>query len=362
MKKNILFIADKPNWAYHFIIKTWAEKLQQFNCYIAFAQDFNIRPKQFSCLEKFKNNISCALNLKKTQFKIHPSKKYAYPIYKTPPVYEVLTHKKTDLVNFDAIIEMAYYFQYMSELPFSSKKRFVGLYTDSFPHEGPSFDSKNNIDLKKLDREEFYNLYLKHYDGLIVGNKNLYDDYHPFTEQIVFANGIYLQNEFIENKNVGKNTHLTIGWTGNPNREMKGFKEIIEPSVEIVRKTGRDIILKTKFSGEYRELLSFYKDVDLVVIASNADTGPSLFAEACLSGVPSISTNIGFPKMIIKQNENGIIINRDIQELANAIIELYDNRDKLITFSKRIKKDYLKIMDNEIFVINLKKLYHDKYK
>ena len=44
MKKSILFIADKPNWAYHNIVKTWAELLnEEYNCYVAFAQDFFIK-------------------------------------------------------------------------------------------------------------------------------------------------------------------------------------------------------------------------------------------------------------------------------------------------------------------------------
>ncbi|WOC52452.1 hypothetical protein BPO_1805 [Bergeyella porcorum] len=40
MKKKILFVADKPNWAYHFIIKTWTELMPEFDCYVAFAKDF----------------------------------------------------------------------------------------------------------------------------------------------------------------------------------------------------------------------------------------------------------------------------------------------------------------------------------
>ncbi|MEJ8598861.1 glycosyltransferase [Riemerella anatipestifer] len=241
---------------------------------------------------------------------------------------------------------MAYYIQYTSQLPFNSKKRFVGLFTDSFPHDGPSFDIKKNIDVKTLNREQFYSNYLSHYDGVIVGNENLYLDYSMFPIHLVKANGIYRQNEFIENNNVGNKEGLTIGWTGTPDRPMKGFRQFIEPAVKIVQETGRKISLKTRFSGEYEGLLDFYKDVDLVVIASSADTGPSLFAEASLSNVPSISTSIGFPKMIIENGLNGIIVDRSVEDIASAIMDLYDNREKLRLFSSRIKKDYLKVLDN----------------
>lgn len=354
MKKNILFIADKPQWAYHYIIKTWSELLTEYECFVAFSQDFSIRARRFSFAEILKNRLGHLLPSQEVKFHIDSSRYYAFPVYTNPPVYHVLTGDKVSITRFDCLIEMAYYIQYISELPFTANKKLVGLYTDSFPHEGPSFDAKRGINLKQLSRTEFYDKYLKPYDGIIVGNQNLFQDYEPYTQQLVFANGIYLQDAFIENPNVGKKETLVIGWTGTPDRPMKGFRTIIEPAVQAVQATGRKISLKTKFSGDYRELLSFYQDVDLVLIASEADTGPSLFAEAALSNVPSISTRIGFPKMVIQDGVNGVFVNRDVDEMANAIIDLYDNREKLMDFSKRIKRDYLKVLSNEISIRNLK--------
>ena len=132
MKKSILFIADKPDWAYHNIITTWAELLnEEYNCYVAFAQDFFIKSKKFSRWEILKNKISLAIKSSNKKYKIHPSKTYSYPIYSENPVYEVLSQQKTNKISFDFIIEMAYYFQYISEFPFHTEKKMVGLNTDS---------------------------------------------------------------------------------------------------------------------------------------------------------------------------------------------------------------------------------------
>lgn len=356
-KKSILFIADKPNWAYHNIIKTWYEDLQhEYDCYIAFAQDFFLRQKDYTVLDKIQNTIIGVLNSENLRFKIDKTRKFATPEYKTPPVYRVGTNQKIHKTHFDFHIEMAYYFQYVSALPFTADKKFVGIYTDSFPHEGPNFDIRKNLKVSDYKRAEFYENYLKNYDGIIVGNTNLLNDYLPFTDKVIFANGIFRQNEFVENKNIGKNDGLTIGWTGTPDRPMKGFRSIIEPAVNLVQKTGRNVKLKTKFTGTYDDILNFYHDVDLVVIASSADTGPSLFAEAALSNVPSISTEIGFPKMVIKNGENGILTKRDIDEMVNAIIRLYDDRELVKVFSKKIKSDYLEVLDNKISIRNIKNL------
>jgi len=356
-KKSILFVADRPDWAYHNLIKTWGDGLMDFDCYVTFEEDFNIRTKDFSFSEKLMTGFINLIKSSDKKYIIDSSSKFSYPKYKTPPVFEVDSGKKVAKTHFDVIFECAFYFQFMSVFPFTSDKKFVGIYTDSFPHEGPSFDEKTKTDLKKLSRQEFFEKYLKPYDGVIVGSSGLYNDYKDLTDKITFTNGIFLQDEFVENKNIGEKEGLTIGWTGNPNRPMKGFKEVIEPAIEAVNKTGRKVSLKTKFSGPYKDLLTFYSDVDVIAIASEADTGPSLFAEASLSKVPAISTNIGFPKMIIKDSVNGILVKRDIEDMKNAIIKLYDNRELLKSFSARIKEDYLKQLDNSISFENLKKLF-----
>lgn len=356
-KKSILFVADRPDWAYHNLIRTWGEGLKGFDCYVSFEEDFNIRAKNFSWPEKLMTSLINLIKNGEKKFVIDNSSKFSFPEYKTPPVFEINSGKKVEKIQFDVIFECAFYFQFMSVLPFRADKKFVGIYTDSFPHEGPSFDEKTKTNLKKLSRKEFFEKYLKSYDGIIVGSSGLYNDYKALTDKITFANGIYLQDKFVENKNIREKEVMTIGWTGNPNRPMKGFREIIEPAIEEVKKTGRKINLKTQFSGSYESILSFYHDVDLIAIASEADTGPSLFAEASLSKVPAISTKIGFPKMIIEDGVNGIIVKRDIEEMKTAIIKLYDNRELLKSFSSRIKEDYLKILDNRFSIENLQQLF-----
>lgn len=359
-KKSILFIADKPDWAYHNIVKCWQEDLSKdYDVCIAFAEDFLMDFRKINPIKRIFFNFLNHFRIRDKNYKVDKSGNFSSPIYKTSKVYSVSDMKSVNIQNFDVMVELAYYFQYISKFPFSAKKKLIGIYTDSFPHEGPTEDKLRNINTKDLSREAFFKTYLEHYDGIIVGNQNLYQDYQIFTDKLVFANGIYKQNEFKENKNVGQKESLTVGWTGNPNRPMKGYKEVIEPAINLVKETGRDIKLKTRFSGDYDGLLDFYTDVDVVAIASEADTGPSLFSEASLSSVPSISTKIGFPKMVIKHNENGFFINRDIEELKDSLIKVYDDRTLLQKWSKNIKIDYLSSLDNRVSINNLKKFLNN---
>lgn len=361
MKKKLLFIADRPDWAYEFMIKAWLPfLLQDYHCFVAYDDDYSI--KKFNA----KNWIFCLVFNLKSFFKliifkvthknnpvyfIDKTASFYYPKYPVDKLYqyrEDLSKEISAIKHFDIKVEMAYYFQYMAEFPFSADKNIVGIFTDKFPHEGPTGDVKNNIDRSQLSQPEFFKRYIKPYDHLIVGGGNLLSDYRNLTDKVTFVYGIFGQDEFVENKTVGQTEFLTIGWTGNPTRKMKGYEEYIVPAIENVRRTGRDIRLKTKFSGPYQELFSFYKDVDLVIIASDADSGPSMYAEASLSGIPCISTRVGLPLMGIKNNTNGFLINREIQDLEGKIVELYDNRRLLKSMSAQVKSDYLQWMDNRL--------------
>lgn len=352
-KKSILFIADLHNWAYHHLVKTWSNYLTDYDCYIAFSKDYELSFSEFSAWETFYSNTLHKFIPKPFYKKIHSSRSFSYPVHKKNLVYHVDGMVLIDKNEFDIQIDLAYYFQYVSKFPFNSKFKLVGIFTDSFPHEGPSFDGYKQQDTHDLDRKAFYENYLAHYDGILVGNENLYQDYQLFTNSLIYSTGIYLQEEFKGNLNVGKSEGLIIGWTGNPKRAMKGFYEVILPAIEELQEKGLNIKLKTKFSGPYEELLDFYTDVDLIVIASEADTGPSLFAEASLSNVPSISTKIGFPQAVIQDEINGRFCLRDKTQIKNIIEELYYDRSKLIQYSKRIKKDYLMKYDNKLMAQNL---------
>jgi len=353
--KKILFVVDKPNWAYEFMVMSWLPYLlKDYECYVVYQEDLLIKRVNKSSLYKLLYNTF----IENEGRKIHKDGFFYSTNFE---VYKYLNSDgqkeliKTKPNKFNIIIEMAFYFQYTAYLPFNSDKKIVGIFTDSFPHDGPTFDVKNNVDRRLYNRQEFFENYLKSYDHIFVGGGNLYKDYCEITDKVSFVYGIYGEDKFIENSNVGLNENFVIGWTGNPNREMKGFKEFIEPAIIELKELGYKIDLKTKFSGPYDDLFSFYEDVDLVVIASSADSGPSMYAEACLSSVPVISTKIGLPLMGIENNINGLFIERSKESIKEAIIKLYNDRELLNSYSKRVKTDYLKKLGNNNSVKNVLK-------
>jgi glycosyltransferase involved in cell wall biosynthesis len=190
-----------------------------------------------------------------------------------------------------------------------------------------------------------------------VGSKGLEDQYDKFGKKTFFLNAVFKENAFKVWTDASKffNKQLVIGWTGNPKRGFKGFEDIILPAIKLVKDSGRDIVLKTQFSGTYDSLIDFYTDVALVVIASEADTGPFMFSEASLSGIPAISTKVGFPRMVIQDGKNGIIVKeRTVRYFVESICKLFDDRELLFSMAERIRGDYLKILGNDVLVDNWK--------
>ncbi|MCG2792776.1 MAG: glycosyltransferase [Weeksellaceae bacterium] len=369
MKKKILFVVDKPDWAYEFMVKAWLPFLQnEYESFITYALDYTIKKnnqngffyQQIYNLKSFFKLAFFKLTGKTAPvYFVSSNTNYYYPKNPVNKVYRFdrdLSKVPSLNKRFDIKVEMAFYFQYISEVPFTAKKNIVGIFTDIFPHEGPGDDIKKGTNRSLFSQIDFFENYIKPYDNLIVGGGNLLSSYQKLTDKVSFVYGIYGQDQFVENKNVGKNDFLTIGWTGNPARKMKGFEEYIVPAIENLKKTGRDIRLKTKFSGPYEDLFTFYTDVDLVIIASEADSGPSMYAEACLCAVPCVSTKVGLPLMGIKNNETGFLIDRDIEDIENHVKLLYDDRKMLQSMSKNVKTDYLKWMDNKIKSEQFKKV------
>jgi glycosyltransferase involved in cell wall biosynthesis len=375
MKKKVLFVVDIPDWAFHHMIK---EVMGKFNDEYDFYWDFsslflkgrtaykvntakallynaiNFTKYLVSKTNLFKNiNVVHFLSLKRNRISSCISDR-ANNFWFENRFYnrKILSYNK----SYDIIFHMDYYYQYScSKLPHQVKDNnfIVGIYTEGFPHNGTNYDYNLEKDIKNITQKDFFEQYINTYKALVVGSGNLQQQYASYNIPTYLCNAVYRESDFfVSNDKKFFDDYLIIGWTGNPAREFKGFDTIIKPAIEKVKSTGRKVVLKTKFSGTYDELIKFYDDIALCLIASNADTGPSLFVEASLSGIPCISTKVGFPDMVIENNKNGFIVERDIDAFFEKICFCYDNRDALYEFSKRIKNDYLRILGNDVLIHN----------
>ena len=323
MKPSVLIIADFPNWAYYAI--------QQF----------------------IKNNISDEFDVYCDYLKFNTIKKSKNPKnwIKTYMEKKRFQHVKKDGI-YDIVVFLGFYFPEHMKLNFKAKYVVKGIYTDGFPPSNSNFEG---------DINEFVAKFFSNTDAVVCGSPLIQVFYSEIVKSAYFANSV-LNNSLFKRKvekKINTSQIFTVGWTGNPKREFKGLYTHIKPAVALAKQKYPSIELKLRFTGPIETLPLFYNDVDVIIIASDADAGPFLFGEASLMDVPSISTDIGWPHEVIKSGENGFIVDKSIEAISKRVIQLYEDRELLFLMSKRIRGDYLAVFNTQIMVKRWKTMFHE---
>lgn len=370
-RKKILVYADDPGWAYDNIAKCLQDFFkEEYDWYY----DYTYCHRYFARCNYYYGLKTDVINLVRFVFRVLTFRPLTNLSLNT-----FLNHKltffwqrkflKNDKVHtrrvlpfykqYDLAICLDYYFDRHAHLTFRSKKLIKGIYFDSFPPIGCQYDYRTKRNPRKISSiSAFAAEYLSDIDALAGGSPTIVKRYSSFVKNSYFCNAFrgedLFKEKLIQLKSI--NDELIIGWTGNPNRPFKHFYTIIEPVVNSLIEEGLNIELRTQFSGTYESLAKFYTEVDIIMIASEQDAGPFMFAEASLCGVPAISTAVGFPAHVIDHMTNGIIVKLDQSEFKENIKLLYNNRDLLFNMSNRIRQDYLKKMGSHILRENWKKM------
>lgn len=320
-KHSILIISDFPNWAYHEIQLFIVESLnEEFDFYYDFLR-YNGKKKSLNPKVRINNFFD---------------------------------HKKFSKLkkdnHYDIVLYLGFYFDELMEINWCAKKIIKGIYTDGFPPSNSSYSG---------DFAGFFKRYLKTADAIVCGSKTISDFYESRFPKVYNAN-LVLDSQFFKRKNTNHNkSNFTIGWTGNPNREFKGYYSHILPAVEKLKTKYPDVEFISRFSGPMDTLPQFYENIDVVVIASEADAGPSLFGEASLMDIPSVSTNIGWPSEVINDGINGFIVQRTIEDIFEKLQLLYLDRLLLKEMSLRIRKDYQNHFNKSKMINNWRSMFNE---
>lgn len=91
-----------------------------------------------------------------------------------------------------------------------------------------------------------------------------------------------------------------------------------------------------------KELMTFICHSTIYVHTAYVENSPNSICEAQCLGCPVISTNVGGISTLIQHNEDGVLVPaNDPWQMANAIIEMTSEKDKMFLFSKRAKEKAL---------------------
>jgi len=132
------------------------------------------------------------------------------------------------------------------------------------------------------------------------------------------------------------------------------------PLGEVLKHRTRDLNLSgyVVFAGILENMPAVYAAGDILVNASSAEGLPMTILEAMASRLPVIATDVGAVGEVIKNQENGILLQSgDDHQLALSIIELARDQEKRLRFAKKAYQDVCEHFSDTRMANNYKQIY-----
>lgn len=227
------------------------------------------------------------------------------------------------------------------------------------------FNIPHVLHIREFGKEDFnlYNIYSEKYyfkkinknsNAIVTVSQAVFDKYKRNIEEKkmhVIYNGINDKN--LQEKNFSSQKEsFEILITGRI-EEAKGQKEAILALNELVKKGYNNIILSiagtgdvdeiknmveklyisknVRFLGKVNNLYEIRKNIDLELVCSRCEAFGRVTIEAMMSMIAVIGASTGGTKELIQDEYNGLLYKHgDFKDLADKILELYNNREKII--------------------------------
>lgn len=167
--------------------------------------------------------------------------------------------------------------------------------------------------------------------AVFVNNRRLLEEFGPRLETPVYYTPNGVDTEFFRPAPAPPATSrasLRVGWAGsleNHGPGHRGVHEVIAPAVASV--AGAELHLAAREHG-WRDrdgMLAFYRTLDVYVCASRSEGTPNPCLEAAACGVPVVSAPVGNMPELLRDGENGYLVERDAGAIAARLAQLRDD-------------------------------------
>lgn len=187
----------------------------------------------------------------------------------------------------------------------------------------------------RLSPEEFVNRHLFDCNLVVTPSRRIYQLLAPLRYDVYWSpNGI---EPSIFGSRQSRSGPLRVGWVGNPNDPCKGLMDIIIPAC------------KDRFDLDYTDgswsrfrVAQLYEHVDVLAIASTAESQPLPLIEAMACGCFPVATDVGIVPELVHSGYNGLVVDRSINSFRKAFEWCSQNLDyvrSLRAFNSHLIRD-----------------------
>ena len=160
-------------------------------------------------------------------------------------------------------------------------------------------------------------------DLVIFNNRDYWERAGRPLPSVAIANGVDLATFRVTEPVEGRRPRVI--WCGSEyNRAVKGYDELIVPLFARLREEGvecEELLVDSK-SGTKRtaaEMAEWYNRATVLVVASDSEGTPNPALEAAACGCTIVSTRVGNMPELIRDGENGFLVDRDLESLHRGV-------------------------------------------
>jgi glycosyltransferase involved in cell wall biosynthesis len=184
-------------------------------------------------------------------------------------------------------------------------------------------------------READFQKIFAHADAVLINNREYWERAGMPARSVVIANGVDLTT-FRLSRPIEPRQPRVI-WCGSEyHRQLKGYDELIVPLFSRLREDQIDCeaLLVDSQRADKRspqEMAEWYNTATVLVVASETEGTPNPALEAAACGCTLVSTRVGNMPELIRDGENGFLVDRDLESLLEGVRRAVASHSSLAT-------------------------------
>ncbi len=161
-------------------------------------------------------------------------------------------------------------------------------------------------------------------DIIIVKSRQMAEKINCKDKLVIIPNGVDYDtfkviDKFLTKKQLRLSPRIRyILWVGNSKRKEKNFK-LAEEALGIVKDTNEDIELIQVFGESQKKLNEYYNACDVFLLTSLYEGSPNVLKEAMACNCPTVSTDVGDVREVVRNTEGCYITSFDPNDVAKKI-------------------------------------------